>query len=321
MPVIDPKGLFEGQRLAACSDRAQSYWPRLYCAANGYARLELHGPSIVGRCFSYYREPPSVEQLLAVIAEYSDNFLVIPYQARGQFWVQFATEEKFLRRRKTADDERSPAPPPESLKTFAAGYSAWKEKHQKSANPGDSSISQMFPNYFRNISEAFPPGVGVGVGDGDGDGDGDGENKINFLTPPSTTTELDEEVFEDKSPTDEVVLSAKDERLPPGKRAIRKQQRAAVRRLFNYYLNGTERNPKLYSLTLARMDKGLLRLKDCQQKCDGDLVKAEKVMLLAIDAMLASEYHSGKNEQHKEYTDWIDNLFKSTEKLEWWLAR
>lgn len=183
MPVIDPKGLFEGQRLAACSDRAQSSWPRLYCAANGYARLELHAPSIIGRCFAYFQDPPSVEQLMAAFVEYAENFLVIPYQVRGQFWIQFATEDKFLRRRKTADDERSPAPPPESLETFHVGYAAWKERqHQESASYGDSSILQKFPNYFRNPSKGFSPGVGVGIGIGigvgEGNGDGEGEKLL-----------------------------------------------------------------------------------------------------------------------------------------------
>ena len=173
MPVIDPKGLFEGQRLAACSDRAQSYWPRLYCASNGYARLELHYPSIVSRCFHYYRETPSEDAFFAVVVEFADNFLVIPYKVHGQYWVQFATEEKYLRRRKTFDDEASPAPPPESLKTFVAGYAAWKEKKQAFRNQGDANISQMFPNYFGNTSDAFPSGSGSGFGSGVGSGSGE----------------------------------------------------------------------------------------------------------------------------------------------------
>jgi hypothetical protein len=97
--------------------------------------------------------------------------------------------------------------------------------------------------------------------------------------------------------------------------------RAAVTRLFTYYLEQTNRKPKMYSLTAGRMDKGLSRLEDCRLKCDGDLVKAEKLMGLVIDALVASDFHQGKNEQRKEYTDWTDHLFKSTEKLEWWLTR
>jgi hypothetical protein len=172
MPVIDPKGLFEGQRLSSCSDQAQLYWPRIYCATNGYGRLEFHAPSIISRCFHYFRKIPTEDELLAVITEFVKNYLAIPYQFNGQLWLQFATEEKFLRRRKTADDENSPAPPPESLSTFAAGYSAWKAEHQVTINEGDTQISEMFPKYFGKVSATFPPGVGVGVGDGDGDGEG-----------------------------------------------------------------------------------------------------------------------------------------------------
>jgi hypothetical protein len=121
-------------------------------------------------------------------------------------------------------------------------------------------------------------------------------------------------------PTDEAALAKLDAHLPPKRRELRKLQRAAVRRLFGYYLKGTEKNPKLYTLTRARMDKGLSRLEDCLRKCDGDLEKAERVMGVAIDRLLASEFHMGKNEQRKVYCDWIAHLFKSTEKLEWWLA-
>jgi hypothetical protein len=176
MPVINPHGLFEGQRLAACSDVAQLYWPRLFCAANGYARLELHYPTIAGRCFHGFRQVPTEDQVFAVVKEYADNFLVVPYHADGQLWVQFATEDKFLRRRKTADDERSPAPPPASLDTFKAGYAAWKAKRQStSSSGGNGTFSKLFPTYFQKASDEFSPGVGVGVGVGDGVGDGDGE--------------------------------------------------------------------------------------------------------------------------------------------------
>ena len=146
--------------------------------------------------------------------------------------------------------------------------------------------------------------------------------KPTTITSPSTDGEGEEgEFFKDLHPTDEETFEKKDAKLPPEKRAEKKAARAAVRRLFAYYIEHTQRNPKLYTLTLARMDKGLSRLRDCQQKCNGDLGKAEQMMGIAIDAMLASDFHSGKNEQRKEYTDWINHLFKSTEKLEWWLSR
>jgi len=121
--------------------------------------------------------------------------------------------------------------------------------------------------------------------------------------------------------TDEAKLAAMDQHLSAGRREQRKQERAAVRRLFEYYQNATERNPKLYTLTRGRLDKGMSRLEDCLRKCGGDMGKAEKLMGVAIDAMLASEFHQGKNSQRREYSDWSKHLFPSTEKIEWWLAR
>jgi len=98
-------------------------------------------------------------------------------------------------------------------------------------------------------------------------------------------------------------------------------KRAAVERLFAYYVAQLELNPKLYTLTPKRMDMGLARLDDCQRKCNGNLEKAEKLMGIAIDKLIASDFHMGKNDQRRMYTDWTKHLFKDTDKLEWWLAR
>jgi hypothetical protein len=174
MPVINPHGLFEGQRLAACSDLAQLYWARLYCAANGYGRLEFHYPTIAGRCFHGFREVPTEQEISKVVEEYVANFLAIPYKADGQLWLQFVTEDKYLRRHKSADDEQSPAPPPDSREAFAAGYSAWKEARQSSSKDEDGRFSERFPNYFRKVSAEIPHGIGIGIGIGVGTGSGDG---------------------------------------------------------------------------------------------------------------------------------------------------
>jgi hypothetical protein len=193
VPVINPHGLFEGQRLAACTDRAQLFWPRLYCAANGYGRLEFHYPTIAGRCFHNFREVPSEQQISNVVEEYVANFLAIPYKADGQLWLQFVTEDKYLRRHKSADDEQSPAPPPDSREAFAAGYSAWKEARQATSKDDDGRFSEKFPNYFRNVSAEFPHGIGIGggigVGTGSGDGNGSGVGSGVGVPAASETTQ------------------------------------------------------------------------------------------------------------------------------------
>jgi DNA-binding protein Fis len=97
--------------------------------------------------------------------------------------------------------------------------------------------------------------------------------------------------------------------------------KASVRRLFTYYIEQTGKNPKLYTLTDNRMKKGLSRLGDCLQKTGGKLDKAEEMMGMCIDELASSDFHMGKNENNRQYVDWIDHLFKSTEKLEWWMNR
>jgi hypothetical protein len=67
-----------------------------------------------------------------------------------------------------------------------------------------------------------------------------------------------------------------------GEKNSTQQRRAAVEQLFAYYLTATDRHPKMYELTPARMQKGLARLEDCRRKCSGDLVKAEQLMGMAI---------------------------------------
>jgi len=127
------------------------------------------------------------------------------------------------------------------------------------------------------------------------------------------------------TPNQEVIQPGSKEEPPAdeevGLSPEKKAPRDAIRRLFTYYLEGTGRRPRMYELTKARIQKGLLRLADCQRKCGGDLAKAEELFGIAIDAMLSSEFHMGQNDQKKQYTDWIDHLCKSTEKIEWWLAR
>jgi hypothetical protein len=94
-----------------------------------------------------------------------------------------------------------------------------------------------------------------------------------------------------------------------------------VRSVFAYFIEQTGRNPAVYTLTDRRMSIGRARLEDCRRKCHGDLTKAEKLMRIAVDSLVASDFHMGKNDRKCQYTDWIDHLFKDTEKLESWLER
>lgn len=155
MAAIDPKGLFNGQRIGACSDKAQLYWPRLFVAGNNFGRLELHFPTLIERCFHSFREPPSESDLKDIIAEYIENFLAFPYPADGRVWLQFATEDKWLRHKKNTADLESPAPPADFRAQFDAGYAEWKQK-KAAQNGEDSLVAEMFPRFFGNLPEKSP---------------------------------------------------------------------------------------------------------------------------------------------------------------------
>ena len=97
--------------------------------------------------------------------------------------------------------------------------------------------------------------------------------------------------------------------------------KAAILRLWNYYLEKLDKNPKLLTLTALRKEKGRSRLEECLKKTGGDLGKAEELMTMAIDTLAASDFHRGANESKKRYDSWERNLFLSQEKLELWLER
>lgn len=166
MAIIDPDGLFHGERLAACSDRAKLMWPWLFTAANGYARLELSHRAIVAEVFRNFSEPPTENELWDVMEEFANNFLVILYESHGVWWAQFDTSQKWLPKYKTKRDEESPAPPLEATERHRAGYLEWRR-------------AKSLPNQrFRKFSEGFenPPkishGIGIGIGGGVGGGRG-----------------------------------------------------------------------------------------------------------------------------------------------------
>ena len=54
MLIVNPDGLFRGDRLAMCSKTAWLYWTPIFLCANGYGRFEVnHGrvaPQIGARC-------------------------------------------------------------------------------------------------------------------------------------------------------------------------------------------------------------------------------------------------------------------------------
>lgn len=96
----------------------------------------------------------------------------------------------------------------------------------------------------------------------------------------------------------------------------RSPEHQTVERLWDYYLQKLNKNPRLLKLTPKRRQKGRARLTECLAKAEGNLAKAEALMMVAIDNLAASTYHCENG-----YDSWDENLFKTGEKLDWWLER
>ncbi|MFY9936037.1 MAG: hypothetical protein WAK33_04165 [Silvibacterium sp.] len=98
---------------------------------------------------------------------------------------------------------------------------------------------------------------------------------------------------------------------------------AVFQKVWLYYIEKTERNQKLYAFTPKRKGNGLARLRECLKKTEGDLERATKLMMLAVDGLCASEWHMGADQKSagKRYVDWVDHLFGNYERMEkWWNA-
>lgn len=187
MAIIDSQGLFLGDRLAWCSDMAQLHWPRLYAAANNFARMELDYRKIVLLAYSNFKTPPTEEEFWGYIREYRDNFLLFVYEADGVLWGQWQTNERYLGRYKTAEDRRSPAPPAEAQEAFRKAHLDRKKSSIKQ--------NQQFADLLGDVpssaesSRTTLAGVGVGVGDGVGVGVGEGEEREVHSPSPATASQ------------------------------------------------------------------------------------------------------------------------------------
>ena len=170
MALIDPKGLLYGERLGDCSDDAQLHWPRLFCASNGYGRIELSLERLTKHVYGSFKAKPDPVSLARWFEEYQKNSLLFIYQAQdGSLWGQWITSEKYLPRHKTTADEKSPAPNFDALE-------AYKKEYIDSRKSKYLSI-QSFHKSSEHLG-AFLLGGGVGEGIGEG-----------IKTPPSRAQE------------------------------------------------------------------------------------------------------------------------------------
>ena len=78
MAIINPDGLFGGERLARCSDEAQLHWVRLFTASNTFGRIELSYRHILNVAYGSFHKKPTEEELAGWAQEYFKNFLLFP---------------------------------------------------------------------------------------------------------------------------------------------------------------------------------------------------------------------------------------------------
>jgi hypothetical protein len=165
MAIIDPDGLFNGDRLRKCSKMARLYWPYFFLASNGYGRLEVNYHRIIARAFSTFGDDvPAEPEVMSYLKEYAQVHLLFLYMNGGQMWGQWDAKDNSLSKYKTSADKKSPAPPEEEFINWKKSYKA-ETKSFVSSLETFTKNSEKVPEVFLQIS---PLGVGVGEGIGEG---------------------------------------------------------------------------------------------------------------------------------------------------------
>jgi hypothetical protein len=108
MLIVNPDGLFRGDRLAMCSKTAWLYWMPIFLCANGFGRFEVHHSRIALQIGAH---GPTEAEFDACIREYAKVRLLFLYKVGAKKWGQWDADKRFLPRWKTAQDRQSPDPP------------------------------------------------------------------------------------------------------------------------------------------------------------------------------------------------------------------
>lgn len=147
------------------------------------------------------------------------------------------------------------------------------------------------------------------------------EKKANTASYQETNSQANSKTIGTEVEGEEVQKHCANQSRLHGSELSNSDLQTIIRRVWDYYIAKLEKNPKLLSFTSARKNKGMVRLRECLTKTTGDLEKAEALMKLAVDALAASDFHRGANEQKKSYDSWERHLFPNQEKLEGWLEQ
>jgi hypothetical protein len=252
--LVDPDGLFNGDRLRRCSNTAQLHWTRLFLASDGFGRLEINYARIVGRAYPTFNPIPSEAELHGFIREYVENYLLFLYELDGRLWGQWDTRQEFLPRYKTSLDRRSPNPP-------EPAFSEWKRQYRNEC--------KAFPKCSGKLLESFRAGPhAVAVADAD-------EKNI---PASSNDAHVDDISFVENQPTTGLVLSAQPAKL--AREGITSEQarwfstwwieywrhkgKKEAKTAFAKYVKTEARFQEVLAATLAQKAEMLARPKDKQ---------------------------------------------------------
>lgn len=167
MAIIDPEGLFLGDRMGLLSTMARLHWPYLFLLSNAFGRFEISYPKIVSRAYSTFSEIPTRDDIHGYVREYHSAFLLFLYKSDGSVWGQWDTSERYLKSYKDAISLKSPAPDPTALTEWRDRYVASKSLNVDLTSNGVSLFEKLSKN-----TPTFLTGKGIGNGVGDGIGNG-----------------------------------------------------------------------------------------------------------------------------------------------------
>lgn len=276
MAIIRAKGLYEGERLAACSDTAQLHWPRLYLLGNGHSRFELHYARIIAVVYASFHTKPTEDEVRGWLREYADNFLLFLYEdpATGAMWGQWITAQENLATYRTAEDKRSPAPNDKEIDAYRQAYI--NQKRIKYRETRDISKSLGTIQNHSEPSEFTSVGEGVGIGEG----------SLNGVPPFSTDVEQFTMTQKNESSlstnVDEGVLISFNEK--------QKKRRWTPEDYANFWNTHAVEFPQIRKLTPKRRAKLTKRVKD-------GLLTPER-FAIAIRNLQNSSHCCGENDRN-----------------------